>query len=306
MTASSHTMPEGVLLTTEHIRRWEEGLRRIDDEIDRLSSNRKLLEQKLAAAALFYDVSEDRDDGGHHRTSEETFESAGDLPPTVNGATPETQKDTRRRNGDEPTWAEIVIEAVKSADMGVTYAEMRSFAAASALGAKLEISDKGYYNAISRLAKGGDIVRKHGRLFTQEAFRRFIKAVEEGQASTTIPQPIAHSPMGEAILTIVKQQPGKLNGKGVIGELRRDPEFDAALTPHETGAYNVIARLVRREQIVRRDDGLLIPGRNFPQDRGTYMPLRNGALDGHAASAPSAGEVAPSPNNDPPSFRLVG
>ena len=32
---------------------------------------------------------------------------------------------------------------------------------------------------------------------------------------------MAHSPMGEAILRIVGDRPGELNGKGVIAELRR-------------------------------------------------------------------------------------
>jgi hypothetical protein len=189
--------------------------------------------------------------------------------------------------------------------MGLPYAELRSAVLASPLGPKLIQSDKGYHNALSRAAQAQEIIRDHGRVFTPAAFQRFMAAVERGEASTTVPQPIAHSPMGEAILKIVGANPGKLNGKGVIGELRKDAEFNAALTPHETGAYNIIARLVRRGQIIRRDDGLILPGRNFPRDIAGVGSDENRAPNGDAAGALEAGEVGASPNENRPGLRLI-
>jgi hypothetical protein len=59
--------------------------------------------------------------------------------------------------------------------------------------------------------------------------------------------------MGEAIMAIVRANPG-ISGGSIIIKLREDPEFDAALTPHNSGAYNVIARLVLRRQLRKTGD----------------------------------------------------
>lgn len=305
MTVSTIDSGARVLLTVDDVRRFKRDLRLTTAAIGRLEAERESLAKKLEAASLFLDVNAIDEAGTEEATTPIPVSSPSR--PAGEAVRPPTSGPRQQRvhRSGEPTWKDVVLHCVESADIGVPYAEMRAFALASPLGERLRASDKGYHNSIGRLAREGTIVRRYGRLFTPAAFERFLAAVDKGQASTTIPQPMAHSPMGEAILTIVDSHPGELNGKAVIDELRKNPEFDAALTPHETGAYNIIARLVRREQIVRRDDGLLVPGRNFPRDRGN-PPLRNGALNGHAASAPSAGEVAPSPNNDPPSSRLVG
>lgn len=272
-----------VVLTLEQIELWRGDVRRFDDEISRLQAERdsrlKLIEagEVLLAALPVLSVSQSRPSAVVQQEE---------------AAPPEKQVRRKRRYG-WLTWHDVIVAAVARADMGLTYAELRGEVSKSELGHKLDESDKGYHNALSRAAAGGEIVKDHGRVFTPEAFKRFMEAVEAGDASTTVPQPIIHSPMGEAILSIVAKCPGELNGKGVIRELRKDPEFNAALTPHETGAYNIIARLVRRGQIVRRDDGLLTPGKNFPPE---MRPAQNKieAPSGNAAGASKEREAATS------------
>ncbi len=262
-----------VVLTVDDVRQWKADLWATTARMAELGTLRDELERKLAAAALFVDVDavelddlEIAADDNSDNTGEslDHIEKANDAPGSV--ALPMTLPARRRRSRAGSTWADIVLEGVSEADLGLTYAEMRKFASESSLADKLEQSDKGYHNAIGRLARSGEIIRQHGRLFTPEAYRRFLEAVDSGEATTTVAQPMAYSPMGEAILDIVAARPGELNGKAVITELRRDPEHNATLTPHETGAYNIIARLVRREHLVRRDDGTLLPGPSFPRN----------------------------------------
>jgi hypothetical protein len=268
MTAFPNLSPARVVLTVDDVRQWKADLLATTARINELSETRAELERKLAAAALFIDLdSVEADAGG------DVAASSGALPEPVaepspipaSAALPMVLSAERRRPPTAMKWADVVLEGVSAADLGLTYAEMRKFASKSSLGERLEQSDKGYHNAIGRLARSGEIIREHGRLFTPDAYKRFMKAVEAGEATTTVVQPMAYSPMGEAILNIVAAQPGALNGKGVITELRRNPEFNAALTPHETGAYNIIARLVRRKHLARRDDGTLLPGPSFPR-----------------------------------------
>ena len=290
MTVTIHHEPTGVLLTMDDVRRWKSELREIGANMEKLQARADDLTRKLSAAALFLDVRAVSDDAPDQVPAVAEEEDA--LKDEAQGATLVRVR-RRRRISVGLTWAEVVKRAVEGAEIGMTYAEMRKFAASSELGPKLEMSDKGYHNAIGRLARDGVIVREHGRLFTHKAYQRFMKEVAEGRQSTVVPMPLAHSPMGEAILKIVQAQPG-ITGKATIAELRKNPEFNATLTPHQTGAYNIIARLAKRRQIVRRDDGGIIPGPDFPKDLLGPMSDGNGALNGKAASAPFAREVAAS------------
>lgn len=99
--------------------------------------------------------------------------------------------------------------------------------------------------------------------------------------------------MGEAILKIVGASAGVLS-KQVIVELRKNPEFNAALTPHQTGAFNIIARLVKRRQILRRDDGGLEAGPEFPKELMGVTPHVVGAPNGNATGAPKTDRDYPS------------
>ena len=286
MSEIAQHQPPGILLTIADIRRWEVELRRFDDEIATIMAKREHVQKMLDAASLFVDrsdISELPDEPvkiGDDSVLEQVEEAidAVSLPSEVT---------------KEGTWAHVIYGIVSAAEMGMTYAEVRQAALASALGPKLRSSDKGYHNAISRLARGEVLIRQYGRLFTHEAFERFQKAADAGEVSTVVPQPFVHSPMGEAILKIVHKHPG-LIGKEIIAELRKDVEFNATLTPHETGAYNIIARLVKRRQIVRRDDGGCVPGPDFPKELVGQLPDGDGALNGNAASAPFAREAATS------------
>lgn len=263
--------PPRAVLTVDDVRQWKAGLLAATARITELLAIRDDLERKLAAAAMFVDVDavEFEELGSVADVSDEPLKHIAEIGEgSASVALPMALPSNRRRSRTGETWSDVVLEGVSSAELGLTYSDMRDFASRSSLGKKLEQSDKGYHNAIGRLARSGEIVREHGRLFTHDAYKRFLEAVDRGEATTTVAQPMAYSPMGEAILNIVAAHPGELNGKLVISELRRDPEHNATLTPHETGAYNIIARLVRRKHLTRRDDGTLLPGPSFPQNSG--------------------------------------
>lgn len=283
MTVTITHSASGVLLTIADVRRWEDDVRRIDDEISRLTAERAEVKKMLDAASLFIGrapepVSTEVEPVSPPEEHDSVDEAAS--PPeelVMNGI-------VLAEHIKEGTWASTVLNIVRPAEKGLTYAEVREAALASPLGPKLRKSDKGYHNSIGRLARSGVLVREHGRLFTPEAYERFKAAVAIGEMSAVVPQPFVHSPMGEAILHIVQDRPGII-GKEIIGELRKDAEFNATLTPHETGAYNIIARLVKRRQIVRRDDGGCIPGPDFPRHLIGRKSEGDEALNGYAASA---------------------
>lgn len=287
MTATTLPQPKDIILTVDDVRRWKADLLHNQKEILRLSNENESLSAKLAAASYFLDVealgeSVKSEEQLASKYSKPTILAEVDVPKVV--ANPR-----RRRSQFQPVWADVILKAVQSSEMGLTYAEMRKYAIGSVLGEKLKSSDKGYHNAIGRLARDGSIIRQYGRLFNKSAYERFQAAVDAGTVSRVVAMPFVHSPMGEAILKIVNANPGII-GKEIIGKLREDVEFNATLTPHETGAYNIIARLVKRRQIVRRDDGGCIAGPDFPKELIGRNSDVGGALNGKTVSAPIVSE----------------
>lgn len=216
---------------------------------------------------------------------------------------------TGRARSSTPTlvkqWQDQILAIVGRFDRGCTYAELRSELMKSALGSRLAVSDKSYQRAMSKLGNEGAIERGYGRVFTPTAFKVFDEEVKTGNASPVQSQPMARSPMGEAILSLVYESPGA-KSRQIIGSLRTDPEFNAALTPHESGAYNIIARLVRRRQIVKRDDGGCFPGVAFPYDLLGLQPKGERAPNSSAVGALSAGGVTAPPIESQPALRLIG
>jgi hypothetical protein len=163
---------------------------------------------------------------------------------------------------DKVTWVQAVTAWVASAPTGLTHAELKNQMLQSDFGPKFRVSEKGYYNALSRL-QNRQKIKKHGnRLYTAEALEDYLRGVEQGRILER-PEALvgAHSPMGEAVLDIVHRNRFQgIKSPDIVAELKNDVEFRASLTPHQTGAFNIIARLVRRKQIIRNADGQCFPG----------------------------------------------
>lgn len=160
-------------------------------------------------------------------------------------------------------WVDLVRQWVGASYDGLSYADLRGMIGKHPkISERFAISDKGYYNALSRLVNRQELIRHNGRLFTAEAFERYRRKVAGGLiVDLPAPMPSSHSPMGEAVMDIVwANREHGIVGKDIIAVLRNDAEFNATLTPHTSGAYNVIARLTKRGQLIRRDDGLIFPG----------------------------------------------
>jgi hypothetical protein len=265
MTESSQSAADSSFLLL--VRQWQEELREIDEQ-------RLVIVQKLKAA-------------------EPLLALLGGAAPSIAAAPAKVvQTHSPQLTLLEPTyqapavddnasWVEAIRTWITAAHSGISYPELRAVIDASpAFSKRFNLSDKGYYNALSRLVGRNELVRHNGRLFSPNAFESYRKAVALGHIEDA-PPPIsgAYSPMGEAILDIVYRcsNTGVL-GKDILQELRNDPEFNAALTPHSTGGYNIIARLVKRHQILRREDGLCFPGNKFPRRDLTSKWLTRGAV----------------------------
>lgn len=236
----SSTLTEGVLLTSGDIARWEEEVRDYESEIASLHAKIEATQKRIELARQFAALLE----------------------------APVPEAPRRRFSLRKGTWMVAVHHWVNSATSGLSATDLREIIATDpTFSARFAESEKGYYHALSRLQKAGEIIRHKGRYYSPASFADHQKRVAAGQAvdDEAPPANSGHSPMGEAILDIVSVVPG-VRGPQIIRLLRTDPEFNDALARHNTGAYNAISRLIRRGALERRD------GQCFP---GPAMPIRD-------------------------------
>lgn len=306
MTVTIHQSASGVLLTYSDVQGWEAELVAISAQIEALRHKASDVQKRVDAARLFMPPAAEV-----HAPREVTHADAPEVGSERNKAdvAVNAQSTVPPSTSDRPRltkgqfWENTISGIVSKYPEGLTYAELRDEMGRTKLGPLLRESDKAYQRAISRLAGRDAIKRAYSRVFTPDAFATFERKVASGDASHIVPQPYVRSPMGEAILKIVHANPSLL-GKQIINLLREDPEFDAALSPHETGAFNIIARLVRRQQTLRRDDGRCVVGPNFPYKELGLLPERDRAPNGHAVSALAVeGDSRPSLFSNPPVAR---
>lgn len=241
--------PQARIVTGADVEVWRDEVNQIAEQARQLEERRVKLVSRIEAALVLFDLLDDPPAVGSDANEEEPALSGAQEELVLEASGDEADADS----SDESlqTFTAAVHEVVRDASEGIAPWEVKRIIGEGPLGVRLDKSDKAFYNAVSRLAGRGSIIRHNGKLFFPEKLESFLERVAAGLAfDKEAKPPTAHSPMGEAIKAIVAEQPGVKGGE-IIRKLKQNPEFAAALTPHTNGAFNIIARLVSRGQISR-------------------------------------------------------
>tara|TARA_R110002051_G_scaffold78941_1_gene142573 strand:- start:468 stop:1283 length:816 start_codon:yes stop_codon:yes gene_type:complete len=256
---------KGVLLTSADLARWDEQIRAYRADIALLMAKVDQVQRQKALATELARMMSGEDVG-----PQASLASASPTRPEARG-----QANPKPRKLREGSWPAVIRDWVYAATSGLSPVEMRSMIEADdKLQARFSESEKGYYHGLSRLQRSGTIIRHKGRYYSPSTFADFQKRVAAGEVEDEPVQTFGHSPMGEAILDIVASTPG-IKGSEIIRELRTDAEFDATLTPHTTGAYNVISRLARRNMILRDGQQCFVGPEMPPRDPASKWIARH-------------------------------
>lgn len=164
---------------------------------------------------------------------------------------PPPKIDRRRRSKSE--WKEIIREIALTSDRPVPYAEAREEIMKMPLGLKLQQSEKGFYHAISKLSKAGEIVAYKGHLFSPDMYAKFKSDLDAGLVrDLKIPNVAHRSPMGDAIKQMMPSRPNGAESGHIIWELRKNPEFAEVIEKNKTHPYNVLARLIKTGELIKK------------------------------------------------------
>lgn len=255
---SQPSLPLDFSVSAADVARWRFQAGELESKAKKLLVERNVILRRVDAAMQLFKLmgvsagetaddqgGADRDSSPHHA-----------MDPTKGEAEAGTAQ--AKPSKEKLTFVSEVERIVNEAPMGLPIFEIKTILLSSPIRERLLQSDKGFYHAIDRLAERERIFRQNGRAFSKEALSRYREAVAQGIIEDKPARVQTHSPMGNAIEAIVKTSPG-IKGAAIISRLMENPEFRATLTPHNTGAYNVLARLVLRGQLVKVGRGYFPP-----------------------------------------------
>lgn len=240
------------VITNEMSRSWRNRLEVIDNQIARLMREREALAELISGAEKYQKLIE-RDAS----TREELIEPSQERR-TVSETVSEASATHRK-----PTFPEEVSKILSEKGGPLTYEDLRNELFRGPLAEALSESDKGFYHAIRRLEKRGKLVKHYGYLFSPKGFEEYNKKERDGLVPSLEknPQSSRYSPMGEEVILFVNANPEGVLSKDIVSHLKKDERFSEVVEKNATNVYNVIARLVKRNQIIKVDR------RIFPQSK---------------------------------------
>ena len=269
----SESSPSRVLLTVDDITSMQEECARLEKELSDLESRKAEIEGRRAAA--------------RERLSkiDELLAALGitTAPPHDASFVPDVskkseivvaQKRSRAVRKGKIGWAAEILKAVANGPFqSLAFPQIRSAIMDGHLAENLKASEKGYYNALSRLQKNGGLVREGGRLFLPEGFRAFRDARANGIADQSFVEAHRPSPMADAIIAFVSETGPHTTGSSIIEHLKADERFAGSVGRNATAGYNVLARLVQREQLIRGNGGYSIPDAKMAPTNAEAMEI---------------------------------
>lgn len=262
-----------VLLTTDDLKGMDDELARVEEDIvsleSQLSNKLTSRDKILAQRSKVYEL----------------LAALGKIVPNIDlPQTRTVQKDiedkrtihaSRAGNSDVGgvTWMSEISRILSDHADGVTYEDLRAGIDQGPLAERLRQSDKGLYGGVAKLEVRGALIKHNGRLFNPPHHADFIQRVAAGVAEDILPS--SHStrpsPMADAILSLLQGRPSGIEGGEIVDGLKLNPQFSEVVSKNNTSAYNVLKRMLDRNQI--RKDGR------------TYFLMSNDSVAGNNSGA---------------------
>ena len=114
---------------------------------------------------------------------------------------------------------------------------------------KLSVGEKGFYTAIAKLEKRGDLIKAGSLLFSREAMD---KAKQRGEL---IPEEAVSriGASGVAVLEALGDQPEGLSASDLKEIVSARPDAAKSMKKHSNYIYNVLSHLIESGRVVKVD-----------------------------------------------------
>lgn len=257
-------------LTAAEITRWREDCAGIDRQIENLLKRKGQVEERLRAAEIL-------------------------APSLFLSAQPQAAKGRGQSTVRKGllTWPHIIEDAVRNSGTGIRQRELLESIRAGRHGKRLDTGDSGYYNAIQKVLRR-ELVTKCGEwLFTPAQFEEYQRKLAAGEIADFSEETEYGSPSGAEAVRFATAKPGS-KSIDIIKHIWATQDAAKEQRQSKTSLYNVLARLVEQQKLMK-------------DDRGGFHPYQeNEAPAAKLLGASETGEVGASPIENQPSLRLIG
>jgi len=233
-----------ILLTTDDLKVMDDELARVEEGIVSLEDRReKILSQRSKVYELLAALGKAVPNAGVPQTR------------IVQGKLKDGRTIRVSRAGNMNvggvTWMSEISRLLSDERDGMTYEDLRAGINLGPLAERLKQSDKGLYGGVAKLEARGELTKHNGRLFDPDHHADFLRRVAVGLVEDTphISQQTRPSPMAEAIFSLLVVHPSGVDASEIVKNMKDHPQFSEVVSKNKTSVYNVLKRMIDRDQI---------------------------------------------------------
>ncbi len=152
-------------------------------------------------------------------------------------------------HSDKPTWVGALGNTLTLSGRGQSHQELLSFIRANYPALSVSNGEKGFYNAVARLADRKELV-KHGGLLYSATVIKDMQA--RGEKLPEAPEhQIRRGSSGEIVLEVLKAHPNGIAGPDLRKLVAEVPSAPKSLREHGQYIYNILATLMGTGAVVK-------------------------------------------------------
>src|SRR6266705_1197397 len=157
-------------------------------------------------------------------------------------------KSARRINGARLTWASEVSKVLNESKTGISHQDLLAELSKTALGDNVSNGAKGFYNAVARLTKAGEVVKSGGLLYS---FKLAQEIRDRGEALPS--RVVGRGGSSSIVLGILHDHPHGLSGPQIKEIAGKHPDAPPSIREHGQYIYNVLGSLQRSGLITKHE-----------------------------------------------------
>lgn len=185
-------------------------------------------------------------------SAEPIFELASE-PMAGDGVVEEEEEEEEEEK--KVSWIKAVSRVIEASECGLPHQEVLSKVKEIKVGEPSSVGEKGFYNAISRLEKRGELIKSGGLLYSKNLVE---KMRSQGQTLPDMTSEARRRSGGSSAvaLEVLRSHPEGMEANQLRDEVAGKPGMPASITKHGHYIYNILAPLIGQGIVIKDSNGL--------------------------------------------------
>lgn len=152
------------------------------------------------------------------------------------------------------TWIGELLRVLEAASRGLPHQEVLAMLKQTKLGERVSAGEKGFYNAVARLEKRGQLIKNGGLLYSPKLVEQ-MRQRGEVLPDVSLEMRRRAGGSGTVVLEVLSEHPEGLDVQALRNEVIKKPGVPASLEKHTHYIYNVVATLIGQGAVTKDAQG---------------------------------------------------